>query len=921
MGGKPSKQQKQLELYTGKKDATPYYNITGSTLSKMISNKDGELLTHYGGVEGIAKTIQTDLHNGISDESFVRRREQFGHNKTPDPVIVPFWKIWFEALQDKTLIILIVAAIVSLILAFAIPSNLDSCVVETSDAKKEFNTDWIEGFAILLAVLAVSLGGSASDYSKQKKFIALSSEEQDVKIKVTRNGQQTEISTFDLCVGDLIYLDVGDILPADGIYVRGNDLRIDQSDMTGESDAVRKTADNFYMMSGTKVTDGNGEMLVVAVGPNSMWGNTMQAVNQNKSDPTPLQESLDDLAVKIGYLGMACGGIVFLVLTIYYMVSQLNHDPVMKSTETNGIIKGCETCNVSETDPNFKDWCEDYAFDWKTMTVLVDYFIIGVTIIVVAVPEGLPLAVTISLAYSMKQMFKDNNLVRHLKACETMSNCTNICSDKTGTLTENRMTVVNGWFGGVKMERRGQDFHIDKTYEDMIHLNIAMNSSPSTSLSNENGDIRVIGNKTEGALLLFSRDRGTDYLEMRKQHGDDIYQMFAFSSAKKRMNTLMWMKRPDSLRMFTKGAPEMILDTCTRYMDASGIMKDMTEDIRNELEACQREWAEKGYRTLSLSFKDMEPADKGDLTKKFETINEDGSTLLCLFGIEDPLRPEVEEAVRTCQSAGITVRMVTGDNIATAKSIARQCHIITEETDVEIEGKKFSELQDEEVIAMLPNLKVIARCSPEDKKRLVCLLKDQGEVVAVTGDGTNDVPALKAAHIGLAMGIRGTDVAKRVSDIVILDDNFKSIVKSVLWGRCVFDNIRKFLQFQLTVNVSALALCVIGSIFIGESPLNALQMLWVNLIMDTMAALALGTEKPTPSLLNRKPYGKYDSLISNYMIRNITIQTLYQLACMLPLIFAGRFIPFLEAPCGFVSTVGRSTGFDYTKECASWDQS
>ncbi|EDR27106.1 plasma membrane calcium-transporting ATPase, putative [Entamoeba dispar SAW760] len=916
MGGKPSKQQLQKIEYTGEPNGTPYYSISGNELSEMITNKKDETFLQLGGANGIAKLLETDVDKGICDESYNKRQEQFGKNRTPDPVLIPFWKIWFEALQDKTLIILILAAVVSLILAFVVPNSTDKCLTNETEEDKEFNTDWIEGLAILAAVLVASLGSSISDYSKQKKFLALSKDEKDVKIKVIRNSEQQQISIFDLCVGDLVNLDVGDLLPADGIFVHGNDLRLDESDMTGESVAVKKSEKSFYMMSGTKVTDGNGKMLVVAVGPNSMWGKTMEAVNQNKTKPTPLQENLDNIAMKIGYFGMAGGALVFIALTIYYIVSQFTHNDVLKADEKNGIIEGCLECNVTREDPMWEQYCEKYSFDWSSLTVLIDYFILAVTIIVAAVPEGLPLAVTISLAYSMKQMFKDNNLVRHLKACETMSNCTNICSDKTGTLTENRMTVVNGWFGGIKMETRDQKVEIAKEYEEIINMNISINSSPSTSLIEEKGQINVIGNKTEGALLMYIKERGINYLEIRKRNENNIYQMFAFSSAKKRMNTLVWIDKPNTIRMFTKGAPEMILEKCQYYMNEKGEIKELTEEIRQELEECQAEWASKGYRTLSLSYKDMAPANPNNLEEKYESANEEGSILLSLFGIEDPVRREVPGAVATCQKAGIIVRMVTGDNIATARSIAQQCNIISRENDIAIEGPKFAELTDSEIIEKLENLRVIARCSPQDKERLVKLLINQGEVVAVTGDGTNDVPALKAADVGLAMGIRGTDVAKQASDIVILDDNFQSIVNSVKWGRCVYDNIRKFLQFQLTVNVSAVVLCIIGSVFVGESPLNALQMLWVNMIMDTLAALALGTEKPTDSLLDRKPFGRFDSLISFKMLRSILFQAGYQLVITLAIVFAGKYIPFLNAPCGFVKTVGHSGGEDFSKYCA-----
>ncbi|EDS88659.1 plasma membrane calcium ion-transporting ATPase, putative, partial [Entamoeba histolytica HM-1:IMSS] len=448
--------------------------------------------------------------------------------------------------------------------------------------------------------------------------------------------------------------------------------------------------------------------------------------------------------------------------------------------------------------------------------------------------------------------------------------------------------------------------------------NTSLNSSPSTTLEEVNGQINVIGNKTEGALMMFSKSRGVDYKQLRKEK--EIYQMFGFSSLKKRMNTLVWEEKPTKVRMLTKGAPEMIILQCTHYMKSTGEIAELTDDVKNELAQRQAAWANKGCRTLALSYKDIAPKNLDNFDDLYEEADESGSILLAYFGIEDPLRVEVPEAVKTCQGAGIKVRMVTGDNIETARSIARQCNIISSDDDFAIEGPAFAKMSDEEIIEKIPSLSVIARCSPQDKKRLVLLLKKQGEVVAVTGDGTNDVPALKNAHIGLAMGIRGTDVAKQASDIVILDDNFKSIVNSVMWGRCVFDNIRKFLQFQLTVNVSAVGLCIIGSVFVGEAPLNALQMLWVNMIMDTLAALALGTEKPTKELLKRKPFGKYNSLLSPKMIRSILSQTLWQYACCLTIVFAGRYIPFLEAPCGFARTMNRSAGDDFSDVCATWEK-
>jgi len=686
-------------------------------------------------------------------------------------------------------------------------------------------------------------------------------------------------------------LDVGDVVPADGIFASGFDLRIDESDMTGEPVAVRKSEKDYRLMSGTKVTDGNGQMIITSVGLNSLWGKTQESLNQDKPRPTPLQELLDELAGQIGKLGMICAVIVFVILCIYWVIDAIYYEPIL----------------VCDNDP-CKQWtdadkathnCKMLGFNWMHITAVVDYLITAVTIVVVAVPEGLPLAVTISLAYSMQQMMADNNLVRHLKACEIMSNCSNICTDKTGTLTENRMTVVRGWFGGEIMERdKPLDLNGTKLGEE-VYNNISCNKSISSAVYEENGILKTIGNKTECALLGYCLKQKVDYEKRFEQLSGKTYQQFAFSSARKRMSTLVY-NEDKSIHMFLKGAPEAVLGSCSKYMKKDGSVVDLTDANRKELEEFQFSCADQGMRTLSLAIRDLQPKNPSNLEEKFEESPEEQCILLCVFGIEDPLRPEVKDAVASCHRAGITVRMVTGDNIATGRSIARQCKIVESDDDFCITGPEFAKLSDEEIDKLLPTLRVIARCSPQDKKRLVNRLILKGEVVAVTGDGTNDVPALKEADVGLAMGVRGTDVAKQASDIVILDDNFNSIVKAVMWGRCVYDNIRKFLQFQLTVNVVALALCVIGSITKMGSPLKALQMLWVNMIMDTLAALALGTEKPTPSLLNRKPFGRKASLISVNMLRNIIVQALYQLFVLLFLLYCGRYISFIGAPCGYV---------------------
>ncbi|ELP94658.1 cation-transporting ATPase, putative [Entamoeba invadens IP1] len=861
MGQDNSKQEKQRKEYSGDQSATTPFEISGKQLYDLVGNKDAESYNKLGGTAGICKILKTDPSKGLDCTDLDKRYAQYGQNKYPDPVMKSFLTMVLESLNDNTIIILIASAVVSLFLAFVVPKN-DTC------GEEEMATDWIEGLAILCAVFVVSFGSSISDYSKQKKFLQLSKDEKNVNIKVVRKGENQLVSILELAVGDLVNLDVGDVIPADGIYASGYDLRVDESDMTGEPIAVRKSEKYYVMMSGTKITDGNGQMIVTSVGLNSLWGKTKESLSQDKPRPTPLQELLDKLAEQIGKLGFGCALIVFSILVVYWVIDAINYSDMV-------------------------------GFNWKHLTAVVDYLITAVTIVVVAVPEGLPLAVTISLAYSMKQMMKDNNLVRHLKACEIMSNCSNICTDKTGTLTENRMTVVSGWFGGETMER-GKYFSLGGTrLGDEIYNNIAINKSVSTAVYEEDGIMKTIGNKTECALLGFVLRQHTEYIKRAENLAPKIYQQFAFSSARKRMSTLVF-NEDKSVHMFLKGAPEAVLAKCSKYMKKDGSISDLTDVERKVLSDFQESCANQGMRTLSLAIRDLPPKDANNFEEKFTESPEEECVLLCVFGIEDPLRPEVIQAVADCHRAGITVRMVTGDNVNTGKSIAKQCKIVESDNDTCIEGPAFAKLTDEQIDDLLPTLRVIARCSPQDKKRLVNRLILKGEVVAVTGDGTNDVPALKEADVGLAMGIRGTDVAKQASDIVILDDNFNSIVKAVMWGRCVYDNIRKFLQFQLTVNVVALALCVIGAITKMGSPLKALQMLWVNMIMDTLAALALGTEKPTPSLLDRKPFGRKASLISTHMIRNIVVQATYQLFVLLFLLYCGRYITFLGAPCAYV---------------------
>ena len=568
----------------------------------------------------------------------------------------------------------------------------------------------------------------------------------------------------------------------------------------------------------------------------------------------------------------------------------------------------------------------EYAFNKKKIsmaifTPLIKFLITGITVLVVAVPEGLPLAVTLSLAFAVKKMMKDNNLVRHLDACETMGNATAICSDKTGTLTTNRMTVVQCYLAENHYKQVPNADQVNKKLRSFICDAISVNSNYTSKIkkaTKQGENDAQIGNKTECGLLGFVERMGGSYESIRESHPTNSYvHVYTFNSSRKSMSTCI--KHPSvkgGFRLFSKGASEMVLNRCKFILDENGNAKDFSSKQYNDvLKNIIEPMASDGYRTICVAYKDFVPKGaKKDSNE--EEIPEGGIdwddeaktcsnfTCICICGIEDPVRPEVPDAIRKCREAGIVVRMVTGDNLNTARSIARQCGIIGVNDDfLVLEGKDFNarirdennQVAQELVDKIWPKLRVLARSSPQDKYELVkhiisSKVNANREVVAVTGDGTNDGPALKKADVGFAMGIQGTDVAKEASDIILTDDNFNSIVKAVMWGRNVYDSIAKFLQFQLTVNIVAVICAFVGACIVGESPLRAVQMLWVNLIMDTLASLALATEPPTEDLLKRKPYGRTKALISRTMMKNILGHAVYQIAVIFFILFAGIII-------------------------------
>jgi Ca2+-transporting ATPase len=811
------------------------FAFTADDLSQLFDDRQVADLNKKGGLKAIAKGLATNLETGLneqqlSEEGRAVRVRVFGANKTDPPPAKTLFELMLEALEDATLKILIVAALVSLALGFY----------------ENPASGWIEGTAILVAVVIVVLVTSLNDYSKEQQFRRLSQVADDKLIKVMRCGSQQQVSVYDLIVGDVVELGTGDEIPADGLVFGSHNMKVDESSMTGESDAIKKGDNEPFLISGTPVTEGVGRMLVVAVGPHSQKGK-IKALLQKDQEDTPLQEKLEIVAAAIGNLGL-----VVAILTLSVLVGQFG----------------------------YRLYSTGQSFELHMLEELIGFVITAITIVVVAVPEGLPLAVTISLAYSMMKMLKDNNLVRHLDACETMGGATNICSDKTGTLTENRMTVTHVWLG---RKMYGNTLPTKDDLASEVHTalvdGISINSTAYITKNKEKNTPEFIGSKTECALLGFVEKLSGNYDKVRQTL--KINQLYPFSSERKRMSILL--EAQDNVhRLYTKGASEIVLQYCDKIVSPSGEVTPLSDEEKEEIRVDVIEnFASQGLRTICLAYGDVSPQENP------EEPPEQGLTCIGIVGIKDPVRKEVPAAVAECKKAGITVRMVTGDNILTAKKIAEECGIFYGE-GIAMEGREFRQLSEEDMGKVVPKLQVLARSSPSDKYILVSYLRKLGEVVAVTGDGTNDAPALKESDVGFSMGISGTDVAKEASDIVLLDDNFTSIVAAVMWGRNVYDSIRKFLQFQLTVNLVALLIAFVSAVTTGESVLTPVQLLWVNLIMDTMGALALATEQPTKDLLHRKPYGRHDFLITKQMWCNIIGQSIFQAIVLFFVLYRGE---------------------------------
>lgn len=896
-------------------------------LNKTLNPKSLAAYKALGGIQGLERGLKTDIVAGLSvdetsigdkitfeeavgtkkttrrlldelkasgdaplshqqaAEQFQDRKRVFNDNRLPAKKALSIWRLFWNAFNDRILIILTIAAVISLALG----------IYEAVGVKREPqdppSLDWVEGLAIEVAVVIVVLVTGLNDYRREKQFVALNAKKEDRQVKAIRSGKSVLISVFDIMVGDVLHLESGDAIPADGILIDGHGVRCDESSATGESDAQKKTKGQEvwdrimdetatskldpFIISGSKVLEGVGTYLVTSVGVNSSFGKIMTSL-QTENEDTPLQVKLARMANWIGYLGTSAAGVLFFVLLIRFIAGLANN-------HATAAKKGSE---------------------------FLDIFIVAVTIIVVAVPEGLPVAVTLALSFATKKMLKENNLVRHLRACETMGNATTICSDKTGTLTQNEMTVVAGILGTqIEFARNIQAGEGKKTltfsaaFERLSpavkYLLLQSAAINSTAFEGEkDGQITFIGSKTETAILTLAREQLGMGPVAEERAGVEVVQLIPFDSDRKCMGVVIRLAS-GTYRLLVKGAAEILLSKSTRELvDVLGDKleeHELTDAGRTHISSKIDAYASNSLRTIAMLHKDFQqwpPAGarvlEGDRSMAvFEDVFED-MTFLCVVGIQDPLREGVSKAVQRCQEAGVVVRMVTGDNITTATAIAKECGIKTDDGLV-MEGPKFRRLPNDEMDKILPRLQVLARSSPDDKRILVARLKHLGETVAVTGDGTNDGPALKIADVGFSMGIAGTEVAKEASAIILLDDNFSSIVSAIMWGRSVNDSVAKFLQFQITVNITAVILAFVSAVSSSDmtSVLSAVQLLWVNLIMDTFAALALATDPPTEKILDRKPVPKRAALITTNMWKMIIGQAIYQLAVTFVLYFAG----------------------------------
>ena len=748
----------------------------------------------------MSHNTQDSRFKGLTDQEVLQNRQKYGMNLLTPPKRPSIWKLYLEKFQDPVIKVLLVAAAFSLLIS----------IIES---------EYAETIGIFFAIFLATGIGFYFEYDANKKFDLLNAVGEETPVMVIRNGKVHEIPKKDIVVGDVVILNTGDEIPADGVLLEAVSLQVNESSLTGEL-MVNKTTDEAHfdeeatypsnsVMRGTTVTDGHGVMCVERVGDATEIGKVARQATEQSQEQTPLNLQLTKLANLIGKVGFTIATLTFVIFTAKDLYAYLS------------VTAGTD----------WHQWLE-------IARIVLKYFMMAVTLIVVAVPEGLPMSVTLSLALNMRRMLKTNNLVRKMHACETMGAITVICTDKTGTLTQNLMQVY--------------DAKLDESQKNLIAEGIATNSTAFLEEKEGEGKPSGVGNPTEVALLLWLNEQGMDYISLRNQ-AKTVNQL-TFSTERKYMATLVDSSVLNTRVLYVKGAPEIVMGKCN-------LEESRVKQYNEQLLAYQNQ----AMRTLGVAYKVIPENSSTDCA---ELVKEGGLTFMGIFAISDPIRPDVPDAVKKCQSAGIRVKIVTGDTPGTATEIARQIGLWTSE-DTErnrITGVEFAALSDEEALERVVDLKVMSRARPMDKQRLVQLLQQKGEVVAVTGDGTNDAPALNHAQVGLSMGT-GTSVAKEASDITLLDDSFHSIATAVMWGRSLYKNIQRFIVFQLTINVVALLSVLLGAFLGTELPLTVTQMLWVNLIMDTFVALA--SIAPSMDVMNEKPRKRTDFIISPAMRNNI----------------------------------------------------
>lgn len=869
---------------------------------------------------------------GLTADQVAASRDRFGSNRLTPLPREPVWKKFLEKFDEPIIKILLAASLLKIVVDLFEADPLTGAVGLAAVVVALFGAlfaglrEWVpsilfalagllvgvsvaaghpsfEGLAVMLAVALATGVAFLSEYRSDREFEALNAHKDAVRVKAVRDGAVRTVGLEDVVVGDLVVLEAGDEVPADARVARANGLLIDQSLMTGESEPVHKAPAAVdeaadapdrpgCVYRGTQVVDGAGWAVVANVGDDTMLGQLARKLSGDETGgdgpvsgaddriqqklsvsraTTPLQEKLAALAGLISKVGYAAAVAIFVAL----------------------LARGLWVGEVRWPGPDD----DRGAVLLASVQALLNYFVYMVIVIVVAVPEGLPMSVTVSLALAMRKMTRANALVRQLVATETIGSATVICSDKTGTLTQNRMTVARVGLAGKLFEGALEDGTMllssgvgdwprPGSPLDLLVVNAAVNATAGLEVSG--GKAVTVGNTTEGALLAWLRagawfraDDGLDYADLRRQYAT-LYQV-PFSSDRKRMTTVA--EREGEAIVLVKGAPEAILAQCTVYLDRDGIRRPLAE-VRAEVEAQLRAAAGDAMRTLAFAATTLPPdlpRDPESLRARLDELEGD----LAFVGwaaIRDPVRNDVPAAVGECRAAGIEVKMITGDNLDTARAIGREVGLLAGPTSLALTSDEFNALSDDELKEKLPDLHVLARAKPLDKYRMVRLLQEQGHVVAMTGDGTNDAPSLKKADVGLAMGIAGTEVAKEASKIVLLDDAFGTIVRAVHWGRALYENIQRFVQFQLTINVSALTIAFLGP-FVGlRPPFTVLQLLWINVIMDTFAAIALCSEPPRPGLMRRPPKRRDESILSRAMVGNILLTAGFFVAVMIGLL-------------------------------------